>query len=291
MLFKKSIFIFLLPLFLYSNQIKLYLHKNEVANAQTALLYLDAVDINTPKLTLLDKQPLNIDFKINKFKKNSFYALIPISYYKKAKNYKIIISYFKNEKKVFKSVKLNIVNGKYKSEVINVSKSKFQPSKQRAKRTKQEYLDAIKVYKSISKEILWEEEFIYPMNSKITSAFGTKRVYNGTLKSYHSGTDFRAKVGTPIYASNSGIVRISQNRFYSGNSIVIDHGHGVYSCYFHLSKMNYKVGDFIKKGEVLGLSGATGRITGPHLHFAFRINGIQVDPLQAIETLNILKNK
>ena len=291
MLLKKFIFIFLLPIFLFSNDIKLYLYEKSISNAQTALLYLNAIDIQEAKLTLLDKQPLNINFKKNKFKKNSFYALIPISYYKKAKDYKIIISYFKNGKKIFKSIKLNVVNGKYKSEVINVSKSKFQPSKERVKRTKQEYLDAIKVYKSISKEIYWNEDFIYPMNSKITSAFGTKRVYNGTLKSYHSGTDFRAKIGTPIYASNSGVVRISQDRFYSGKSIIIDHGHGVYSCYFHLSKMNYKVGDFIKKGEVLGLSGATGRITGPHLHFAFRINGIQVDPLQAIETLNSLKNK
>jgi len=290
MFFRKFILIFLLPIFLYSNDIKLYFNKNKIANAQTALLYLDAKDIKNPKLTLLDKQTLNIDFRQNKFKKNSFYALVPISYYKKAKNYKIIISYFQNEQKIFKSIKLNVIDGNYKSEVINVSKSKFQPSKERVKRTKQEYIDAIKVYKLVSKDILWNEEFIYPMNSKITSAFGTKRVYNGTLKSYHSGTDFRAKVGTPIYASNSGIVKISQNRFYSGKSIVIDHGHGVYSCYFHLSKMNYKVGEKIKKGEVLGLSGATGRITGPHLHFAFRINGIQVDPLQAIETLNSLKN-
>ncbi|MFA9373870.1 MAG: M23 family metallopeptidase, partial [Poseidonibacter sp.] len=106
-----------------------------------------------------------------------------------------------------------------------------------------------------------------------------------------SGTDFRAKIGTDIIASNDGIVRIAQNRFYSGNSIVIDHGRGIYSCYFHLSKMNYKAGDKIKRGDILGLSGDTGRITGPHLHYSFRINAIQVDPLQAIEILNSLDNK
>ena len=149
----------------------------------------------------------------------------------------------------------------------------------------------MKVYNSISKDILWNEDFIYPLNTKITSNFGTKRVYNGKLKSYHSGTDFRAKNGTPIIASNSGIVKISQNRFYSGNSIVIDHGQGVYSCYFHLSRMAFKDGDLIKKGETLGLSGDTGRVTGPHLHFSFRINGIQVDPLNAIAVLNELKRQ
>lgn len=148
----------------------------------------------------------------------------------------------------------------------------------------------MKVYNSKSEKLYWSEDFIYPMKSKITSSFGTKRVYNGELKSFHSGTDFKAANNTPIIASNSGIVSISQDRFYSGNSIVIDHGHGVYSCYFHLNKMNFKVGDFVKKGEVIGLSGDTGRVTGPHLHYAFRINGTQVNPLQAIEILNNLNN-
>lgn len=287
---KKLITLILLCNFAYANEIKLYFEKNSIKNAQTALLRLEAKDIKQAKLTLMHKEPLNLNFKKNSFKKDEYYALIPISYYKKPDEYKIIISYFKNNKKQFKSIKLNVIDGNYKSETINVSKSKFKPSKQRVERTKKEYEEAMKVYRSVSDEILWNEDFIYPMNSKITSAFGTKRVYNNELKSYHSGTDFRAKVGTPIVASNSGIVKIAQNRFYAGNSIVIDHGHGVYSCYYHLSKMHFKVGDFVKKGEIIGLSGATGRITGPHLHYAFRINGIQVDPLQAINVLNQLNN-
>ncbi|UTJ07672.1 M23 family metallopeptidase [Arcobacter roscoffensis] len=290
MMIKKLILLTLLFNFTYAQELKLFFEENTIKNAQTALLRLQAKDISNAKLTLLDKETLNLNFKKNSFKKNEYYALIPISYYKKPKKYKVIISYFKNDKKYFKSIKLNVIDGKYKSETITVSKSKFKPNKQRIKRTKQEYKDAMSVYRSISEKILWNEDFIYPMNSKITSAFGTKRVYNNQLKSYHSGTDFRAKVGTPIIASNSGIVRIAQNRFYAGNSIVIDHGHGVYSCYYHLSKMNFKVGDFVKKGETIGLSGATGRITGPHLHYAFRINGIQVDPLQAIKILNKLNN-
>tara|TARA_B100001063_G_C16747824_1_gene548561 strand:+ start:1068 stop:1940 length:873 start_codon:yes stop_codon:yes gene_type:complete len=290
MMIKKLILLTLLFNFTWAQELKLFFEENTIKNAQTALLRLQAKDISNAKLTLLDKETLNLNFRKNSFKKNEFYALVPISYYKKPKKYKVIISYFKNDKKYFKSIKLNVIDGAYKSETITVSKSKFKPNKQRIKRTKQEYKDAMSVYRSVSEKILWNEDFIYPMNSKITSAFGTKRVYNNQLKSYHSGTDFRAKVGTPIIASNSGIVRIAQNRFYAGNSIVIDHGHGVYSCYYHLSKMSFKVGDFVKKGEIIGLSGATGRITGPHLHYAFRINGIQVDPLQAIKILNKLNN-
>lgn len=291
MIYKKLILLFLFIIVANASDVKLYFKNNTVNNAQTALLFLEAKNITEPKLTLMSKTKVNQKFYKNKFLDNTYYAFLPISYYLSPKEYKVIISYIKDGKKVFKSIKLKVVDGKYKSEVINVSKSKLKPNKQRAKRTKQEYIEAMNIYKTQSSELLWNEEFIYPMNSKITSAFGTKRVYNGFLKSYHSGTDYRAKIGTDIIAVNSGIVKIAQNRFYSGNSIVIDHGQGVYSCYYHLSKMYYKVGDSIKKGQVIGLSGDTGRITGPHLHFSFRINSIQVDPLQAIDILNKLTSK
>jgi len=278
--------ILLVSIILLCNLFALEISQSIVKNANTVSLEINKKNISNVKLTF-DKQ--NINFFQNPFKENIYYALLPISYYQRQKDYRVIVSYIQDGKKVFEGKNLKVIDGKYKSEVINVPKTKFRPKPSRAKRTKKEYSQAIKVYNTVSKEILWNEEFIYPLNSKITSNFGTKRVYNGILKSYHSGTDFRAKNGTPILASNSGIVRISQDRFYSGNSIVIDHGQGVYSCYFHLSKMNYKVGDFIKKGDILGLSGDTGRVTGPHLHFSFRIHGIQVDPLDAISLLNKLK--
>lgn len=259
---------------------------SKIKNANTILMKINKENISDAKLTF-DKQ--NINFYKNPFQENSFYALIPISYYQKLGKNRIIISYIENDEKVFKGIDIEVIDGNYKSEVINVKPSIFKPNKDKEERVKKEYERAMKIYNSSSPELYWDEDFIYPLNSKITSNFGTKRVYNGELKSYHGGTDFQAKDNTPIIASNSGIIKISKNRFYSGNSIVIDHGQGVYSCYFHLSSMNFKVGDFIKKGQILGLSGSTGRITGPHLHFTFRIDGLQVDPLQAIELLNSLK--
>ena len=279
--------ILLLSFILFLNLNALNISSSKVKNANTVLVKIKEENISDPKLTF-DKQ--NINFYKNPFISDSYYALLPISYYQKLGKNRIIFSYLKNNQKIFKGLDLNVIDGNYESEVINVKPSIFKPNKQRQARTKKEYEDAMKVYNSSSPELYWNEDFIYPLNSKITSNFGTKRVYNKELKSYHGGTDFQAKENTPILASNSGIVRISENRFYAGNSIVIDHGHGIYSCYFHLNTMNYKVGDFIKKGEVLGLSGSTGRVTGPHLHFTFRINGLQVDPLQAIEVLNNLKN-
>ena len=279
--------IILLSFILFLNLNAFNLSSSKVKNANTVLVKINGKNISEPKLTF-DKQ--NINFYKNPFISDSYYALLPISYYQKLGKDRIIFSYLENNKKIFKGLDLEIIDGKYKSEVINVKPSIFKPNKQRVARTKKEYQDAMDVYNSSSPELYWNEDFIYPLNSKRTSDFGTKRVYNKELKSYHGGTDFQAKDNTPIIASNSGIVRISSNRFYAGNSIVIDHGQGVYSCYFHLNTMNFKVGDFINRGEILGLSGSTGRVTGPHLHFTFRINGLQVDPLQAIQVLNNLKN-
>jgi murein DD-endopeptidase MepM/ murein hydrolase activator NlpD len=132
-----------------------------------------------------------------------------------------------------------------------------------------------------------------PMKSKITSDFGNARIYNGKTKSYHSGTDFRAKIGTPIIASNDGKIVLAKRRFYAGGSIIIDHGHGIYSCYYHMSRFDVKEGEMVKKNQVIGLSGDTGRVTGPHLHFSIRVGGLQVDPLQFIELVNnkIFKEK
>lgn len=281
---KKIIFIFFI---FFTNILALEISSYKVKNGTTALLFINKKNINDVKLTFENQ---NINFFKNPFKENSFYALLPITYYQKLGKFRIIASYLQNNKRVFEGIDLQVIDGEYESEVINVKPSKLKPPKDLEIKTKKEYEEAIKIYNTTTNEIYWDSEFILPLNSKITSNFGTKRVYNQQIKSYHSGTDFKAPDNTPIYATNSGIVKLAKDRFYAGKSLIIDHGNGVYSSYFHLNKINFKVGDFVKKGEIIALSGSTGRITGPHLHFAFRINGIQVDPLDAIKILNKLKN-
>lgn len=286
-----SLIILFFNLCLFAN-VELKLLTPNITNAQTVLLTLSAKNIKSPKLTLLNSKKFNLDFQKNSFKENSYYALIPISYYEEIKKHKIIVSFKQNDKKIFKSLFIKIEPGNYKSETIKVSAKKVKPkSKEVLKRTKKEYKEAMDIYNRKSSNLYWKKPFVYPMNSKITSAFGTKRVYNNTLKSYHSGTDFKAKTGEPIIAVNAGIVKIASHRFYAGNSVIIDHGQGIYTCYFHLSRIDVKVGQKVKQNEILGLSGSTGRVTGPHLHFSARVHGIQVDPLQLLDTLNILQNQ
>jgi murein DD-endopeptidase MepM/ murein hydrolase activator NlpD len=112
-----------------------------------------------------------------------------------------------------------------------------------------------------------------------TDSFGTRRMFNGQLASIHRGTDFHAPSGTPVLAANDGEVIIAQGMFYEGNLVVVDHGQQFTTLYMHLSKIEVHVGDRVTKGQRLGLSGATGRVTGPHLHLSVRWQGEWVDPV------------
>jgi murein DD-endopeptidase MepM/ murein hydrolase activator NlpD len=185
-----------------------------------------------------------------------------------------------------KTIPLEIKDGLYKKETLKVEQSKVTLSEKDKKRAAKEYARAMEVYNTSTPKSYISSNFIAPLESKITSEFGKARVYNDTLKGYHSGTDYRASVGTPIVASNDGVVALVEDRFYSGGSVIIDHGHGIHTCYFHMSKFDVKEGQEVKKGETIGLSGESGRVTGPHLHFSARVASEQVDPLQLIELLN-----
>lgn len=186
-----------------------------------------------------------------------------------------------------KNYSFKVNEGEYKKEEIKLAQpSILKPNKALQERISREYKEAVAIYAKSTKKSFLTKPFKEPLNSVITSPYGSARTFEGVLKSYHSGTDFRAATGTPVPASNDGVVVIAQDRYYSGGSVVIDHGYGIYSQYYHLSKINVKVGDFVKLGDIVGLSGATGRVSGPHLHFGIAIKGISVDPLDFIAKFN-----
>jgi murein DD-endopeptidase MepM/ murein hydrolase activator NlpD len=236
----------------------------------------------------------NVEFSKKKYKifdnpldDKKAYVLIPVSYYEKAAQKELKINYKVSDSQANTFFMLDIKNGDYKKEQITVSSSKVNPkNKDVIKRTQKEYAEAMKIYGSITDKNYLSSKFIMPLESKITSEFGKARIYNGSLNGYHSGTDFRAKTPTPIKCVNDGVVVLAQDRFYAGNSVIVDHGRGIYTCYYHLSKFDVKKGDEVKKGQILGLSGSTGRVTGPHLHFAVRVGTTVVDPMHFISLMN-----
>ena len=139
------------------------------------------------------------------------------------------------------------------------------------------------IYATITPEAFWVEPFTTPLPG-VTGGrnFGQRRVFNKQPRSPHSGADLTASTGTPIRAANSGRVVVAKNLFFSGNAVFLDHGLGIYSVYLHLSEIQVDLGQRVERGEVLGLAGATGRVTGAHLHWGVRAQGARVDPFSLL---------
>jgi murein DD-endopeptidase MepM/ murein hydrolase activator NlpD len=133
-------------------------------------------------------------------------------------------------------------------------------------------------FKTLSPGREWKGSFAAPVNAAISDVFGVERVFNGSVQSTHQGLDFRVPSGTPVAAVNSGRVILARPLFFEGNCVVIDHGQGLLTLYLHLSKFSVKEGDDVRKGQPIGLSGGTGRATGPHLHLAVRWQGVYLNP-------------
>lgn len=183
---------------------------------------------------------------------------------------------------------LNVQSAPYPTETLSVDPALVSPPPEALERIARERAEAMEIYAHFTPIRYWNKPFIKPIDSMITSEYGSARTYNGSLKSYHGGVDFRAKTPIPIQASNDGIVVLTEERYYSGGTIIIDHGEGLYTCYFHLSRFDVNVGDYVKQGQPIALSGASGRITGPHLHFGIMVHGIQADPLDLLAQIDQL---
>ena len=138
------------------------------------------------------------------------------------------------------------------------------------------------LWKSSSPDRLWDGPFVAPVPQVANSAFGSRSILNGSPRSPHGGADFASPTGTPVHAPNAGRVVLARPLYYTGNTVVVDHGLGVVSLFAHLSAMHVTVGQVVSRGAVLGLVGMTGRVTGPHLHWAVRAGGARVDPLSLV---------
>ena len=125
---------------------------------------------------------------------------------------------------------------------------------------------------------LWEGDFIMPLEGGISTGFGTVRLMNETKESIHSGLDIRGAYGTPVLAANTGQVVMDEDTFFGGNTVILDHGMGLYTVYMHMQESSVVEGELVARGEVVGLVGSTGRSTGPHLHYTVKLNATNVNP-------------
>jgi murein DD-endopeptidase MepM/ murein hydrolase activator NlpD len=167
---------------------------------------------------------------------------------------------------------------------LTVEKKFTEPSNEQleqiaeAKKIKSDYLNRV------TPEREWSGKFASPANAEISDVFGSQRIFNnGQAQSPHQGLDFRVPTGTSVTAMNDGTVLLARPLFYEGNFVVIDHGQGLLTLYLHLSEFKVKEGDAVKRGQEIGLSGGTGRATGPHLHVAVRWQGTYLDPARLLQ--------
>lgn len=177
---------------------------------------------------------------------------------------------------------VEVLPAHYSTGTLTVAPNFVEPSSEELQRIKTEQQLKEKVFATSASEPLWSGDFRAPVSAPPTDSFGTRRIFNGKLASVHKGMDFRARTGTPVRASNSGVVVLARPLYYEGNCVVVDHGLGVFTLSMHLSRIDVHEGQSVATGERLGLSGATGRVTGPHLHWAVRWQGAYLDPAKLL---------
>jgi murein DD-endopeptidase MepM/ murein hydrolase activator NlpD len=166
---------------------------------------------------------------------------------------------------------------------LTVEKKFTEPSPEQL----QQIADSVKVKDDYLNRVTptreWDGKFAAPADASISDVYGSQRIFNGKAQRPHYGLDFRVPTGTPVAAMNSGTVLLARFLYFEGNCVVIDHGQGLLTLYFHLSEIKVKEGDAVKRGQEIGLSGGTGRATGPHLHVAVRWQGTYLDPARLMQ--------
>jgi murein DD-endopeptidase MepM/ murein hydrolase activator NlpD len=171
----------------------------------------------------------------------------------------------------------------YSTGTLSVAPKFVEPTPEAMKEIRAEIELKDKVFAASAPEPLWSGDFRAPVTAPPTDSFGTRRTFNDKLASVHKGMDFRAHTGTPVRAGNGGVVVLARPLYFEGNCVAIDHGMGLYTISMHLSRIDVHEGEHVLKGQRIGLSGATGRVTGPHLHWAVRWQGAYLDPAKLLK--------
>ncbi|HDH53377.1 MAG TPA: M23 family metallopeptidase [Nitrospirae bacterium] len=235
-------------------------------------------DVFLIKVQTDEPDPVMAEFlgnKINLYPLNNGYSivLVPVDINTQPKKYAVIIKQGEKEQQVLIKVKPY----KFKTTELTLPKDKVTLSPENGKRAVRE-AELLKGIWPQNTSKTWNGRFITPTGTEVSTVFGVIRIMNGKKTSAHRGIDFRGKTGAPVRAINSGIVVLADNLFFGGNTLVINHGMGLYSVYMHLSKFNVSKGDKVSKEQIVGLIGSSGRVTGPHLHMSVKLNGVSVNP-------------
>lgn len=176
-----------------------------------------------------------------------------------------------------------VVKEKFRVEHLKLPRDKVDLDEEGLTRWKTEQQSVQEALAVDSQARLWQQGFVEPVSGKRTGIFGSVRIMNGQPRNPHNGEDIGAPLGTDVAATNDGVVRLAVDHIFSGKGVYLDHGLGFYSMYFHLSEVLVKEGETVKAGQIIGKVGATGRATGPHLHWGVKLNGARVNPYALLD--------
>ena len=253
--------------------IGVYLSSPNIPQGDVGLIRVGVENQETPHVTWMKKK---ISLVPNQTK-SDWYGFLSADLNASPGNYHVLINLDPSGRK--RDIKIKITEKDYGVRRLTLPQKMVDLDAETLKRVRKESSKMKKLWVAPYVEPFWEGSFIRPVLGEVVGPFGRRSIINEQPRSPHSGVDLRAKRGTPIKSMNNGIVALTGDHFFTGLTVVIDHGGGIQSMYFHLDKILVKEGKKVTKGEVIGLVGSTGRSTGPHLHLGVRVNGARVDPL------------
>jgi murein DD-endopeptidase MepM/ murein hydrolase activator NlpD len=259
---------------------------HEARSLQPGEVVLLSVSCSRP-LSELTARALKREFPLfSEEDRSSWFGLIGIDLEAKPGDFRILLRGKELSGEVVETTyDITLLEKNFPTRNLTVEPKFVSPPKEELDRIAEERKLVSGIFATSSPERFWEGSFLRPVPGEAGSSFGKRSVFNGKPRSPHTGTDFRASEGTPVKAPNAGRVVLAKDLFFAGNTVIIDHGRGLFSYFAHLSAFKVKEGDQVQKGKVVGLVGATGRVTGPHLHWTVRLSQARVDPLSLMSVL------
>jgi murein DD-endopeptidase MepM/ murein hydrolase activator NlpD len=268
------LFFLILPAYSFAKPIHAEIYPKKISPGDAFIIRVTGVENGRPVSACFGKAEISF----GNCGEGCYLAIWAVDIQTKPKAYNVNVTAGKKKIKL----KLFVKPTKFPELHLSLPDEKVVPSPDDLARVEKENKKLKDIWQNAS-DRMWEGKFIAPLENETSTVFGTKRIMNEKWTSVHRGMDIRGKEGEQVRASNSGKVVLSEELFYGGNTIVLDHGQGIFSIYMHLSGFNVKSGDIVSKGDAIGLVGSSGRSTGPHLHFGVKVTGINVNPVSLMK--------
>ncbi len=258
------------------SQSQIHLSSKIIGQGDLALIRIQTENAHAPQVIWMGKEV----FLVPNSQKTDWYGFLGADLNAHPGHYKVVVKLQGSDTE--KQLEVRIRQKDYGVRRLTLPRNMVDLDAETLQRVKKESRKMKTLWEAPSLAPLWSGSFLRPISGEVAGPFGQRSIINEQPRSPHSGIDLKGEMGTPIHAINHGQVVLTGDHFFTGLTVVIDHGGGIQSMYFHLAKIAVQKGDRVAKGQIVGLVGSTGRVTGPHLHWGIRVNGDRIDPLRLV---------